>query len=98
MKRRPGREEAAGRLWEVHAHFDDVIFVTKGEADLVTGGTVIEPHTGADGETKGKGIKDGREQIITAGAIVHIPAGTPHQMIIPKGSLFEAVVIKIHET
>lgn len=82
---------------EVHAHFDDVIFVTGGEADLVTGGTVIEPHTGADGETKGRAIKDGRDQTITAGAVIHIPAGTPHQMIIPKGSLFEALVVKIHE-
>ncbi len=82
---------------EVHAHFDDVIIVTGGVAYLITGGAVIDPHTAPDGETKGKAIKDGRKQTITAGAVVHIPAGTPHQMIIPRGSLFEALVVKIHE-
>jgi quercetin dioxygenase-like cupin family protein len=82
---------------EVHAHFDDVIFVTAGKADLITGGTVIDPHTGADGEMKGKAIQNGTKQTITAGAVVNIPAGTPHQMILTKGSLFQAVVVKLHE-
>ena len=33
-------------------------------------------------------MKDGREQTITGGAVVHIAAGSPHQMIIPKAPRF----------
>ena len=82
---------------EVHEHFDDVIIVTGGEATLITGGSLIAPHTRAGGEIGGTGIRVGRQQTIEAGSIVHIPAGTPHQMIIPKGSIFQAFVIKVHE-
>ena len=82
---------------EVHAHFDDVIVVTGGKADLVTGGTVIDPQTGADGETKGTGIRDGQTQAVAVDDVLHIPAGTPHQMIVPKGTVFSAFVVKVRE-
>lgn len=82
---------------EVHAHFDDVIVVTQGQATLVTGGTVIAPQTDADGETKGSSIRDGKSQLISTGDIVHIPAGTPHQMAIAPGALFSCFVVKIKE-
>lgn len=82
---------------EVHAHFDDVIVVTGGKAELVTGGTVIDAHSGNDGETTGSGIRNGRTQSIAKGDIIHIPAGTPHQMILEKGSTFSAFVVKVRE-
>jgi len=82
---------------EVHAHFDDVIMVTQGQATLITGGTVIDPKTDQDGETKGASIRDGKSQLISAGDIVHVPAGTPHQMTIAPGVLFSAVVVKVKE-
>lgn len=82
---------------EVHAHFDDVIVVTEGSATLITGGTVVAPQTGADGETKGTSIKNGSTQSIAVGDIIHIPAGTPHQMLINPGVLFSAFVVKVKE-
>jgi len=37
---------------EVHAHWDDVMTVEEGSATLVTGGTVVDGKTDADGETR----------------------------------------------
>src|SRR5277367_3177283 len=71
---------------EVHAHYDDVLMVTQGHATLITGGTVENPKTGDDGETQGTSIRDGNTQLISAGDVVHIPAGTPHQLKIAKGT------------
>ncbi|HTV03749.1 MAG TPA: hypothetical protein VME86_00165 [Acidobacteriaceae bacterium] len=82
---------------EVHAHFDDIFLVTRGKATLVTGGTVIDPKTGPDGETKGRGIRNGTSQTIAKGDIVHIPAGTPHQLIVAPGSVYASIVIKVRE-
>ena len=82
---------------EVHAHYDDVFFVTQGQATLTTGGTVVDPKTDADGETKGPSIQDGKTQVISVGDVVHIPAGTPHQLKIAPGTLFSTIVVKVKE-
>ena len=82
---------------EVHAHFDDIFVVTGGSATLITGGTVVEAQTGADGETKGSRIQDGTSQKIAKDDIVHIPAGTPHQLILAPGDTFSAIVVKVKE-
>jgi uncharacterized RmlC-like cupin family protein len=71
--------------------------VTSGSATLITGGTMIDPQTGADGEMKGTRIQDGTLQKITKDDIVHIPAGTPHQLIIAPGDTFSAIVVKVRE-
>lgn len=82
---------------EVHAHFDDIFYVTEGRATLITGGTVIDPKTSADGETHGSGIENGQSRAIAKGDIVNIPAGTPHQIKVSPGTVYAAVVIKVHE-
>ena len=89
------RTETGGA--EVHAHFDDVIFVTEGNAELVAGGTIIDPHPGSNGEVTGSGIRNGKTHPIAKGDIIHIPAGTPHQMILAKGITFSAFVVKVRE-
>ena len=82
---------------EVHAHFDDIFVITEGRATLITGGTVVDAKTGADGETKGTRIADGTTQAIGKNDIVHIPAGTPHQVIIAPGDVFKTIVVKVRE-
>jgi len=82
---------------EVHAHYDDIFVVTQGKATLVTGGTVVNPKAGSDGETKGSSIQSGNSQTIAKEGIVHIPAGTPHQLIIAPGDVFSAIVVKVKE-
>jgi len=82
---------------EVHGHFDDILFVTGGSAKLITGGTIVDSKTGADGEIKGSRIDDGAAQTIAKGDVVHIPAGTPHQLILAPEETFSAIVIKVRE-
>jgi mannose-6-phosphate isomerase-like protein (cupin superfamily) len=82
---------------EIHAHFDDIFVVKEGKATLITGGEVIDPHAGSNGETTGSGIRNGIAQPIVAGDLVHIPAGTPHQLLIAPGTTYSAVVIKVKE-
>ncbi len=82
---------------EIHAHYDDIFVVTEGKATLITGGTVMNAKTANDGETKGSGIQDGKAQTITKNDIVHIPAGTPHQLIIAPGDVFSTIVVKVKE-
>jgi len=82
---------------EVHAHFDDVMLVTEGSATLVTGGTVVDGHTNSDGETHGTSIKDGVSQTVSVGDVIHVPAGTPHQLLINPGTTYSALVIKVKE-
>ncbi len=82
---------------EVHAHWDDVMTVEEGSATLITGGTVIDGTTDADGETHGARIEGGQSKTISPGDVLTIRAGTPHQLILSPGVVYGAVVIKIHE-
>lgn len=82
---------------EVHAHWDDVMMVEAGSATLVTGGTVVDGTTNADGETHGAKIDGGQTQTLNAGDSVTIRAGTPHQILLPAGTVYEALVVKVHE-
>jgi mannose-6-phosphate isomerase-like protein (cupin superfamily) len=74
-----------------------VFVVTQGQASLITGGTVENPKTSDDGETKGTGIRAGSTRVISAGDVVNIPVGTPHQLQITPGVLFSTIVVKVRE-
>lgn len=83
---------------ELHAHFDDVFYVTQGRATLVTGGTILNPKSHAGGEVAGTGIENGQSRVLSKGDIVNIPAGTPHQVKVAPGDVYAAVVIKVRES
>jgi mannose-6-phosphate isomerase-like protein (cupin superfamily) len=82
---------------EAHAHYDDIFLVTEGAATLITGGNIADAKTDSSGETKGSSIQNGKSEIIAKGAVVHIPAGMPHQLILAPGSVYSSIVIKIKE-
>ncbi|HVW78371.1 MAG TPA: hypothetical protein VHB45_12215 [Alloacidobacterium sp.] len=82
---------------ESHAHFVDIFFVTQGKATLITGGTIENPKSIGDGETQGSGIQGGHAETISVGDVVHIPAGTPHQIKVENGTIYSAIVIKVKQ-
>jgi mannose-6-phosphate isomerase-like protein (cupin superfamily) len=82
---------------EIHAHYDDLMIVQQGSATLITGGRVVDARAGSDGETKGTSVQGGKSQTITVGDVVIVPAGVPHQLLIPPGALYSALVAKIKE-
>ncbi len=82
---------------EMHAHFDDLMIVEIGSATLVTGGTLADRKNGANGESHGSIVEGGVARKISAGDVVIVPAGVPHQLILPPGTTFEDLSAKIRE-
>lgn len=80
---------------EVHEHEADIFVVESGEATLVTGGNMVNPHQTKPGEVRGSSIEGGERHLIGTGDIIHIPAGTPHQLIVEKGHPFTYFVVKV---
>lgn len=82
---------------EVHADWNDHIFVQDGEASLATGGTAVDAKDTAPGEKRGTAVKGGTVAVIKAGDYFFVPAGTPHQMILAKGQKIKFIAFKTHK-
>lgn len=80
---------------ELHETQADFFVVEAGAATLVVGGTVVQPRTAQPHEVRGPSIKGGERKSLSAGDIVHIPAGVPHQLLVPAGTEFTYFVIKV---
>lgn len=80
---------------EVHEHEADIFVVESGQAILVTGGKVINPRLEKPGELRGSSIQGGEKHAVAAGDIIHIPARTPHQLLIDRGKPFAYFVVKV---
>ena len=87
------REETGSS--EVHEHEADIFVIEDGEAVIVTGGKVVNPKTQKPGEIRGSSITGGERHTLATGDIIHIPAGTPHQLLIEKGKPFTYFVVKV---
>ena len=69
--------EAAG-VAEVHELDTDIIYVLKGTATFVTGGTAVDVKAIAPHEIRGTSIKDGETRQIVPGDVIIVPNGVPH--------------------
>jgi uncharacterized RmlC-like cupin family protein len=87
------RREGDGEA-EIHDTQVDVIFVTGGEGTLIVGGKMVDAHTTAPGEQRGKSIEGGVSKKMMPGDVIHIPAKIPHQMLVPKMIQFEVVKVE----
>jgi mannose-6-phosphate isomerase-like protein (cupin superfamily) len=82
---------------EIHARYDDLMIVEQGSATLITGGTIVNAKTNDDGETTGPSIDGGVSREIKPGDVIIVPAGVPHQLIVPPGVTYAALVAKVKE-
>ncbi|MGA2909121.1 MAG: hypothetical protein ABSE36_15570 [Terracidiphilus sp.] len=82
---------------ELHEKLADLFCVLAGKATLVTGGVLNGARTIAPGETRGVSIEGGTRQTLRAGDVAHVPAGTPHQMLVKVEDTFTALVMKVQE-
>jgi glc operon protein GlcG len=71
------RRDGAGEA-EVHQRDTDIFYVTKGSAELVTGGQVVEPRQTSPAEIRGTQISGGDSLQLKQGDVVSIPRGVPH--------------------
>jgi mannose-6-phosphate isomerase-like protein (cupin superfamily) len=83
---------------ELHQKFADLFIVLDGRAALIIGGTVVGAHIVGPGEIRGTAVEGGKRMELRAGDIAHVPAGVPHQMLVPGDMTFTAFVVKIQET
>jgi glc operon protein GlcG len=79
---------------EVHTRETDIIYVLKGEATFVTGGTSINPQEVAPNEFRGSHIEGGDIRNLSKGDIIIVPAGTPHWFKEVRGE-FHYYVVKV---
>ncbi len=86
--------EASG-LAELHVAVADVFVVESGEATLVVGGKIPAQRTQSAGEIRGASIEGGSKHALAAGDVVHIPANTPHQLLVDPGKQFTYFVVKV---
>jgi len=82
---------------EVHQKTADIFVIESGEADLVTGGTLVNPTTSAPNEIRGTAIQDGTVHHVVAGDALTIPPGMPHQMKVAPGKEVLYLAIKVEQ-
>ena len=64
---------------EMHDNTNHVFIIVDGEAEFITGGTMIDPKVISPGQTRGSGIEGGTVHHLSKGDVITIPARTPHQ-------------------
>jgi mannose-6-phosphate isomerase-like protein (cupin superfamily) len=82
---------------ELHKTKADIMVFQSGEATIVFGGTVVDPRESAPNEVQGPSISGGERMTVTAGDVVHIPAGIPHQFFIAPGHQVTYFLVKVVE-
>jgi mannose-6-phosphate isomerase-like protein (cupin superfamily) len=80
---------------EVHQTKADVLVIQSGEADLVTGGEMIGGVKTAENELQGTSIRGGVKRHVSAGDVIHIPVGVPHQFFLAPGTQITYLVVKV---
>lgn len=71
------RREGPGMV-EVHTMDTDILYVLKGTATVVTGGTMVDGKSVATDEIRGREISGGEIQKLVPGDAMIIPNGVPH--------------------
>ncbi|MEP6691666.1 MAG: AraC family ligand binding domain-containing protein [Gemmatimonadaceae bacterium] len=80
---------------EQHTRWTDVMMVQGGSATLITGGALADASEPAEGELSGREIIGGDSRRVSAGDLVVIPAGVPHQVQLGDGESVRYLTIKV---
>ena len=82
---------------ELHEKLADIFVIVDGSATLLSGGELENPSTIGPGEMHGTAILHATSTNLAKGDILHIPANTPHQLLIPKNATLTYFVVKVKE-
>ena len=80
---------------EMHANWSDILVVIDGEADIITGGTLVDRKDGNDGESRGTRSEGGTHHLMHKGDVIHILPNTPHWTVLEPGKTFAFWAVKI---
>ena len=89
------RREASSGQAEWHERYADLIVVQSGHATIIIGGKILNGQTTAPNEIRGTSIEGGDRRSLKAGDVLHIPAKTPHQMLLDPGQTLDYIVLKV---
>ena len=79
---------------EWHGVDADLLIVLEGDAEIVTGGTVVGGNDTAPNEIRGDSIRGGVTQHFRAGDVVRIEPKTPHQVLLKPGTEVRYLAVK----
>ena|SRR5438105_10265157 len=80
---------------ELHEKQTDIFVIQSGEATLLVGGEIAGAKSTQPGEVRGASIDNGVKKHVSAGDVVHIPAGIPHQFFVDPGKEVTYFVVKV---
>ena len=100
MKRYPGNYlnlmvRVRTGIGEMHANWSDILVCIDGEADVITGGTLVDRKDQADGESRGSRSEGGIHHLMHKGDVIHILPNTPHWTVLEPGKNFVFWAVKI---
>jgi hypothetical protein len=101
MKRYPGNYlnlmvRVRTGIGEMHANWSDILVCIDGEADVITGGTLVDrKDQGRDGESRGSRSEGGVHHMMHKGDVIHILPNTPHWTVLEPGKNFVFWAVKI---
>jgi glc operon protein GlcG len=79
---------------EIHEYDTDIVYVLKGSATVVTGGTPVDTKTIAPHEFRAPNVNGGETRKLVQGDVMIIPNGVPHWFKEVEGS-FDYYVVKV---
>jgi hypothetical protein len=82
-------------IGEMHAQWSDVLIAIDGEADIITGGILVDRTDGKGGESRGTRSEGGTHHVMHKGDIIHIMPGVAHWTVLPPGGTFTFFAVKI---
>ncbi len=80
---------------EFHETQADVIIVRAGGGSIKIGGRILDGKTTAPNEIRGTVIEGAQVHPLKEGDVMHIPAKTPHQVMLEAGQTIDYVAVKV---
>lgn len=80
---------------EAHVRQSEIWVVQSGEANLLIGGELVDAKPNGPEDLRGSSIRNGIIKHISAGDVIHVQAGTPHEMIPEPGKELVYFAVKI---
>ena len=93
LEYRTGKAPAA-----VHTAQAELIIVLDGAGTITTGGTLVDPAPGANGNISGKDVTGGTPQHLVKGDMLMVPQGTAHVMVPDAGGAFVLATLHLPRT
>jgi mannose-6-phosphate isomerase-like protein (cupin superfamily) len=83
---------------ESHGTRTIVMIVQSGEATLVVGTDIVDAKNTSPTEIRGTSIRNGMERKVSAGDVINMPAGLPHQFLLEPGKQITYIDVVVNTT